>query len=277
MTTANQKIFKQGYIAFLKDRLKTGEGLAEYFNSKASYPAESEWESTIKVSPEKLKLRFRGKGESASNDIENAIAVYEAFPDLTEAQASDQRLWSYLTHVTLRSYVQTRWPLAGSPEQLASDATAKAVAIRSILWHWFASGSDRMLRRNAIARLWWAVHLTRAPWERDAFFEDLKTSDPYRFTKVLLSAQDIYSQVLERGFGRDNRMLITILEFLETNPDMHRNQIRALMKELNLELSVKNFAVLGRNDLRKIVFEIGQEALRSDRSGEFTEDEEIDE
>ena len=276
MTTANQKIFKKSFISALKDKLKTGEGLADYFEAKASYPAEAEWESTIKVELEKLKLRFRGKGESASNDTENAIAVYEAFPNLTEAQASDQRLWAYLTHVTLRGYVQARWPLAGSPEQLSSDASAKSKAIRSILWHWFASGSDRMLRRNAVARLWWAVHLTRALWERDPFFENLKSDDPYRFTKVLLSSQDIYSQVLERGFGRDNRLLITILEFLEANTDMHRNQIRFFMKELNLELSVKNLAVLGRDALRKIVFEIGSEALKSNEPEEPSEDEEAD-
>ena len=82
--------------------------------------------------------------------------------------------------------------------------------------------------------------------------------------------------MLERGFGRDNRLLITILEFLEANTDMHRNQIRVFMKELNLELSVKNLAVLGRDALRKIVFEIGSEALKSNEPEEPSEDEEAD-
>ena len=277
MPTTNQKIFKSNFLATLKDQVRNAENLADYFEHKVSYPADSAWESLIQVNPEKLKLRFRGKGESASNDFENAIAVYEAFPDLTEAQASDQRLWAYLSHVTLRDYVQARWPLAGSPEQLASDNAAKFAAARSILWHWFASGNDRMLRRNAIARLWWAVHLTISPWEANADFQDLKSDDPYRFTKVLLSAQDIYSQVLERGFGRDNRVLITILEFLEANPNMQRNQIRAFMKELNLELSVKNFSVLGRPALKKIIFIIGQNALKSYEEEGADEDDRSDE
>jgi hypothetical protein len=167
MATINQKIFKGGFVASLKDKIRNGESLSEYFQAKVSYPAEAEWESVIQVDPEKMKLRFRGEGESASNDLENAIAIYEAFPNLNEAQAADQKLWTYLTHVTLRDYVQARWPLAGSPEQIESDKDAKAAAVRSILWHWFASGNDRMLRRNAIARLWWAVHLTRAPWNND--------------------------------------------------------------------------------------------------------------
>ncbi len=263
MPTVNQNIFKGSFVANLKAKLRNSEGIEDYFKPKLSYPDDVVWQSTIQVDPEKLQLRFRGKDQSASNDIENAIAIYEAFPALTEAQASDQRLWTYLAHVTLRDYVMARWPLAGTPGQFMKDQRAKGVALRSIFWHWFASGNDRTLRRNAISRLWWAVHLTRAPWEKDHSFEDLATGDPYRFTRILLSSQDIYSQVLERAFGRDNRLLITILEFLEENPEMHRNQIRAFMKELNLELSVKNFGVLSRNALKAIVATIGDAALKN--------------
>ena len=123
MATINQKIFKKTFVSALKEKLRGGEGLADYFEPEVSYPPEAELQSTIQVNSEKLKLRFRGKKESASNDVENAIALYEAFPDLTEAQASDQRLWVYLSHVTLRDYVQARWPLAGSKEHIASDSS----------------------------------------------------------------------------------------------------------------------------------------------------------
>jgi hypothetical protein len=79
----------------------------------------------------------------------------------------------------------------------------------------------------------------------------------------LLSTQDIYQQVLERGFGRDNRLLIAILEFIEACPDLSRQQIRSFMKEINLELSVKNFAILNRPEMKKAIFEIGEQAIDS--------------
>lgn len=261
MTTINQKIFKGPFVAELRDRLRFEDSLCEYFKTATEYSADAAFESTIKVDPAKLALRFRGAGESASNDLDNAIALYEAFPDLSETQASDPRLWVYLTHVTLRDYVLARWPLPGSCDQAMQDKDAKVSATNYILTHWFTSGNDRLLRRNAIARLWWAVHLTKSPWERLPEFADLRSDDPYRFTRVLLSTQDIYQQVLERGFGRDNRILITLLEFIEAHPNIKREPIRDLMKELNLELTVKNFAVLSRKELKEAIFEMGNKFL----------------
>ena len=260
----NQNIFKGMYVADLRDKVRSGESLPEYFKREAEYPADSMIESTIKVDPEKLKLRYRGEGESASNDLDNAIALYEAFSDLTETQASDPRLWAYLTHVTLRDYVFARWPIAGSSEQVMQDEQQRAKVSDFIFSHWFASsGNDRLLRRNAVARLWWPVHLTHAPWLREPeFFIDLReTADPYRFTRVLLSMESIYAEVLERGLGRDNRILITVLEFLEANKEIKRDQIRSFMKELNLFLSVKNLSLLSRDEMKKAIFNVGKEAI----------------
>jgi hypothetical protein len=257
----NQKIFKRSFVGELRDKVRSGESLGDYFKRQIEYPADSELESSIKVDAEKIKLRFKGKRESAANDIDNAIAIYESFPELNETQASDPRLWVYLTHVTMRDYVLARWPIAGSCQQVSLDSNAKAKAVNHILSHWFASGGDRILRRNALARLWWPVHLTVAVWEKDDFFVDLKSKDLYRFTRVLLSTQDVYQQVLERGFGRDNKLLITILEFIEAHSGLTRQQIRNFMKEMNLELSVKNFAVLSRPQMKKAIFEIGEQAI----------------
>lgn len=257
----NQKIFKRSFVSDLRDAVKSGETLCDYLKKEISYPAASELESTIKVDPEKLQLKYKGEGESASNDLDNAIAIYEAYPDLTEVQASDPRLWTYLTHVTLREYVLARWPMVGSCEQIIQDEE-KTSAINFVLSHWFSSGNDRKLRRNAVARLWWAVRLTRAPWEQDPeYFKDLAGGDPYRFTRVLLSTQDIYQQVLERALGRDSRLFISVLEFLEEGGKMKREQIRDFMKELNLALSVKNFSILPRPKLKESVFNIGTMAV----------------
>lgn len=259
----NQNVFRGMYVAELQDKVRSGESLCDYFNRDFDCPTDAVMESPIKVDPEKLKLKYRGEGESASNDLENAIALYEAFPELTETQASDPRLWAYLTHVTLRDYVFARWPLGGSCEQIKGDDKQQSMVSDFILSHWFASsGTDRLLRRNAAARLWWPVHLTYAPWLREPeFFADLETADPYRFTKILLSMESIYAEVLERGLGRDNRILITVLEFLEANKTVKRDQIRTFMKELNLFLSVKNLSLLSRKEMKEAIFNVGTEAI----------------
>ncbi len=257
------------YVAELRDKVHSGESLRSYFQRDVDYPSSAVIESTIKVNPESLKLRYAEKEESVLDDLENAIALYEAFPGLNETQASDTRLWTYLTHVSLRDYVAKRWPLSGSFEQVSKDAKAKEAATNYILSHWFATGgNDRSLRRNAVARLWWAVRLTRAPWERDPeFFADLnKETDPYHFTRVLFSTQDIYQQVLERALGRDNRLLVTILEFIAEHPDIKREEIRDFMKELNLALSIRNFSLLDRQEMRKAVFSIGKSQLTTEHS-----------
>ena len=262
----NQKIFKGSFVSELREKLKTGESLGDYFKKEADYSGMAELESTIKVDPEKLKLRFEGEGESASNDLENAMAIYEAYGGINETQASDPRLWVYLTHVTLRKYVLARWPVNGTHEQVMKDEAAKSSAISQILSHWFASGNDRMLRRNAIARLWWAVHLTQSPATKDPeYFGDLASNEKYRFTRTLLSTQDIYQQVLERGLGRDHRILITVLEFIDEHKDITRDQIRDLMKELNLMLSVKNLSVLGREELRRSIAELGESIMKPEK------------
>lgn len=261
----NQNIFKEMAVGELRDKLRSGESICDYFKNDVEYPLSYFFESPIKVDIENLTLRLKEVSDSSNNDINAAIALYEAFPELSEAQASDPRLWVYLTHVSLREYVLKRWPVNESCEQVIGDSNKKETVINNILSHWFATGgNDRSLRRNAVARLWWAVRLTRAPWATDPeFFSDIiNEKDQYRFTRVLLSTQDTYQQVLERGLGRDNRMLITVLEFIEENKNITREQIRDFMKELNLGLSVRNFAVLGRQELKETIFAIGVEILK---------------
>src|SRR4051812_9999840 len=101
MSIVNQKIFKRGYVSELRDKIKTGENICDYFKKAVAYPADSEFETEISVDLGKLQRKFKDEGMSASDDLENAIAIYEAYPNLNETQASDSRLWVYLTHVTL--------------------------------------------------------------------------------------------------------------------------------------------------------------------------------
>lgn len=131
--------------------------------------------------------------DTAKVDIVNSIRLYEALKgkiDIT--QATDSRLWAYLSHETYWDFMIIRWP----PEK------------QSILDRFFVNGSDsRALSRNGIARLWWFANLTVR--EKNPF--------PYELTAILLSNQNIQHGFLERRFGRSRKVLHTSLDFIRDN------------------------------------------------------------
>lgn len=249
-----QKIFKRGTIEQMRESLRSGKALESYLESSYAVKEKDLLLSTILVSGKVPSLKAP-KEDPVSADIENAIALYEYYKDIDETQASDPRLWAYLSHVEFRKYALVRWGLKESFGDLKKDEDKKR-ATNYIFEHWFISGNDRDLRRHAIARLWWAAHLTYAPWEKDPeFFGDLKKKDTYYFTRILFLTQDIYQQVLERAMGRSNRILIAILEFLSENKKFaeSREKIRDLMKELNLIYGTKKIIALDRNSLKTLI------------------------
>ena len=238
--------------------LRSGASLESYF--KESYRVESDdlLISTIAVEGKVPELKAPKK-DPVSADLQNAIALHEYYRGLDETQASDPRLWVYLSHVEFRKYALTRWGLDGTNKDLKNQSE-KAKAINYLLEHWFISSNDRDLRRHAIARLWWAAHLTYAPWESDPeFFGDLKNDDPYYYTRVLLSTQDIYQQVLERAMGRSSHILISVLDYLSKNPQWPRERVRSLVKELNLIYGRRKIISLSHDALESLIDRIGRE------------------
>ena len=180
------------------------------------------------------------------SDAENAMKIYAYLP-LNPTQASDTRLWTYMTHVTFREYTKSRWSLKES----STDSQKRSY----IEDHWFSSGSSRSLRRNSISRLWWAAHLTVAPWEKDSYFESLKSTDRYAYTRILLSSQDVAQQLLERRLSWSNEMLIALLEYFRSDDTFLHNRAlcRNFLKEINLVLGYRKLMTL---DLQQLLVEI---------------------
>lgn len=158
-------------------------------------------------------------------DLENAIRIHKALPNLTPMQAQDSRLWTHLTHVELWKYMQVRWP-----GDKYSDPERNVKWIRS---HYFAAMKphSRALLRNGAARLWWGARMTCDP-DRD---------NPYELTRVLFYHLDIFKNLLERNFGRAATVTRTFLEFLLLNKDeclisgdKPRRLVRDLSRAVNL-------------------------------------------
>ena len=255
-----QKIFRMATVDRLRCELRSGESLKTYFEPKFSVQEKDILQSTIEVNGNSPSLKMP-KDDIVSADLENTISLYNYYKGIDETQASDPRFWTYLSHIEFRPYSLARWGLAEKYKSATNEADKKK-AVNQILDHWFISGNDRDLRRHAIARLWWAAHLTYAPWEKDSdFFSDLKKQDPYYYTKVLLSTQDIFQQVLERSMCRSQRILISVLDYLDRNKEFasSRDNIRDLMKELNLVYGTKKIITLDKNSLLQLIGQIAEE------------------
>lgn len=126
------------------------------------------------------------------HDDENARKIYNWLSCLTPVQASDPRLWAYLTHTVYADYVNRRWPISEEHdvEQLIKQ-------------RYFVVGQGlESLSRNGIARLWWGGYLTY----------DKNRVDPFELTDVLLSLQDFQQAFLERAIGRSKKILMAALK-----------------------------------------------------------------
>lgn len=255
MSETFQQIFRRPYAEELQEKVNTGESIADYLKSDIEYDTEGIMESRLIV-PESVPVL----DPSVEADVDNAIKIYEFLEDLDQTQASDKRLWTYLSHVTFRQYTMQRWPLKLSTEELVADAEARRKAISAVSDRWFLRGTARSLRRHSLARLWWATYVTVAPWEKDPeYFESIEHDDRYIYTRIVFSTQDILQQILERSLGWSDRILIAILEYLRRNPSK-RSDVRALAIELNLMLAYRKLSLLSFQELVEVIEETAKQA-----------------
>ncbi len=130
------------------------------------------------------------------NDILNIRMLYDAYKNLTPLQAINIYMWSYLAHTKYQEYVCNRWLYR---EQ---DLDSR---INTIKTHFFVEGKDGLIVDNAISRLWWAGYLTY----------DENNDDKYHLTKILFSAQQIATDILDRRFSWNKKVMMGILLGLE--------------------------------------------------------------
>lgn len=132
--------------------------------------------------------------DPSSSDADNVQIIYSKLKFISNAQASDERLWTGLALGPFWKYVQERWNV--------KDNCVKS----NILQHYFfAFGPRRSLTRNAVSRLWWIGRFTYDP----------TAQDPWELTKFVC---------------RYSRFIIDILErSISNNPAVVRPFIRAVM------------------------------------------------
>ncbi len=249
MPTTKQKIFSSVQADQLRAALQSGETLDQYFEAEFNIDDGGIFESDLEVE-ESIEL-----GPTVDDDLESAIKLYEAYSSLDNTQASDKRFWTYLSHVTYKDYVAKRWTSKYSLDDVKGSPDLRAKTIRFLTDRWFVTGNARSLRRHALARLWWNVKDTVAPWEKSDEFATLENPDRYIYTKVLFSTQDIISSILERKVGWSDKLVFAILEYLRQNDDFRKNRfkVRDLLKEVNLMMGYRKLPALSFESLLEVI------------------------
>ena len=215
---ALQKVFTQAYT----EQLRTHINPADYQGDTFPYDA-SQVKTLMHVRhPEHLAAYME---EHAGNDFDCAVALYEAYKDLSPVFVQEERLWVYLSHVELFGYLKKRWTL---PE----DEAKRPNHIRD---HWF-KGSNSMMR-SSLMGLWWAVHCT----------VDEERADQYELTRVLFSNysfRTVFFGSTELFWYRE--ATLGILEFLVDNLEIvnqnFENRSQFIAKYFNQLGGIKQLA-----------------------------------
>lgn len=184
-----------------------------------------------------------GADRDSGRDVENGPAVYEHLGAMDKANASDERLWTYLALATYRPYMSARWPL--KPD---SNWKRRAEA------RWIMGPVHRgSLVRHGIARLWWVTSLTYDPTCR--YRLSAADNDPFAYTRAVLQNEDRINALFDREVGAVAPLVRCVIEHAIDNPSWATdNHIRAVMKEMTLIYGYRDLAALSEQQLRDLVY-----------------------
>ena len=178
----------------------------------------------------------------SDTDLENSIHVYEAMRgNIDRLQATDLRMWAYLTHITCWEYMRKRWPIE------CSDSPENRVQDRYLF-------DRKPYVRNGIARLYWTALMT---------YDESNATNPYELTEFAFSKQDIQVFSLERDLGRSkNLMLGNLTALREHDGELKRNDIRFFFEKIDQIGGVELLDSFSKNDSiqlsKKIIDEIAE-------------------
>ncbi|WP_312588944.1 DUF6339 family protein [Corynebacterium dentalis] len=244
MSYYTRQIFTYSAVAFLNSALDDVETVEEFFavvdevagedKNLISLPFAIDFASELSVEKEKT-----------AKDSENSIVILDAVGNRDRVFASDSRLWSYLSLVSLRPYIMERWPVKSGKDfrEFARN-------------RWMLTGanlSSRKLLRNGISRLWWIAYLTQDPELCGRFSRE--TGDPYAYTKWILAKQDRPQNLLENAIGWDQRVLFPMMDALISDDRIisAKEASKELARNVNLQAGFRCLDVLNDEQLGRYI------------------------
>ena len=228
--------------------------------------------SSVEVDVEKLGHLDPAGGSAA--EVFNSMNVFEAFQGMTPALATEERVWTRVTHFEGLGYARQRWPLKVEPKEKtgllgsltgsnekAAEQRKKVLHqnISQVEKHYFARGRTGYRDDNAISRLWW-----------NAFIADrVDPQDREGVLLELLRTADIRSNLVERPMLSSRASLLRgIIRAMRDHPDVYGTEatFRAFMKALNFRGSGVLFESLSEQAADQILLKCRDDALRQAES-----------
>lgn len=243
---AKQLIFNSKYTEYLKKNVSSGDSVEFYKSKEFVYDKKQVlMMPNIETKPDlahTLEVR---------DDFKTAVRIYEAYKNLEPIQASDERLWTYLSHVDLYSYLIRRWDgvylgKTSNPSKYIFD-------------HWFLSSSvQSSLLRHSISGLWWSVYLS---------VDESREGNKYDLTKILFRQLDFPTRTLGTyKLGRHKEAVLGILEFINENEELFRTKFedktRFITKYLNIVGGVKPIVYYDRYFFKSELAKVSEKILR---------------
>ena len=118
------------------------------------------------------------------HDKQNAETLWNALPDLTPSQATDERIWATLALGDFKDYVLKRW----SKSSKVSDTSLSKIFVRN---------TRALIRDHSISRLWWRAHFARLVQQNGI-------QDPMQ---LFFEFEDIPGEIAGRPLLSDTRVL----------------------------------------------------------------------
>ena len=170
-------------------RKPTNEWIYDYFQGEDPF-----MEANFECDDFQLLISSKNDGVS-STDVQNARILYAALKNLTDTQATDERLWAGLCHYDLWDYLGRRWKM--------EDNITTPQLIMSRYFVSYANGRKRGLTVNTLSKLWWIGRLTYDHHRADPFallkyFEtDFSTKLLLMFSNNFMSSFEVTSGLIE--------------------------------------------------------------------------------
>lgn len=230
-----QKLFRSTYVDTLLKDLRDRGLFRSYLGNTFMHDASEVIEKTTVKSDSPVLLI---PNDGNTYDLENGKIIFEAYRDMDPLDATDARMWTYLSHVTYWDYMCARRPIEKQQDNKKAEY---------IISHWFIDSlSPGKLLRQDIAMLWWNVYLT---------YDDSR-KNPYELTEELFSMLDYTRHLLPGIQGRNRNFVYALLEFVIENNDLFskykESRVRFVMRRANYLAGYKNFTSLSKDDIKSI-------------------------
>ncbi len=234
---AHQKLFLNKFVNELRDRVKVNAANHVYISGQIMHGDNDIHFNPFINPPEKIDILMPDSKDNY--DFENSQKIFLAYKNMNPVQATDVRIWTYLSHVTFWDYMRRRYPVEDRPE---SERAA------FILQHWFIESVNvKNLLRHGISLLWWGSYLTY----------DEANSDPFMLTRELFSDLDYTRSLVPSTEGRNRNFLHAILEYVVTNPRVFskykEDKVRFIMRKLNYMGGYRVLGMLSKMEVIQLV------------------------